>query len=102
MPVLLEHAFPVPCAQLAAKQVWKDTTQWKGWLMCAQQTVPESFPALLGLPADVLSAAARAMPETTRQSLVIFAKSGSVAVPATTLAVLEQMQQPAAAASEPA
>lgn len=70
--------------------------------MCAQQTVPESFPALLGLPADVLSAAARAMPEATRQSLVIFAKSGSVAVPATTQAVLEQMQQAAAAASEPA
>lgn len=69
--------------------------------MCAQQTVPESFPALLGLPADVLAEAAKAMPETTRLALVKFAKAGSAAVPATTLAVLEQLQQPVAA-SQPA
>ena len=79
---------------MTGKQIWKDATQWKGWLMCAQQTVPDSFPALLSLPADVLGAAAKAMPAATRQQLLEFARSGSMAVPSATVAVLEQVVQP--------
>lgn len=89
--------------QLAAKQVWSDGTQWKGWLMCAQQMVPDSFPALLSLPAEVLANAARAMPEATRQQLAAFARQlssgGGGVVPAATLAALEALVAPGAAGS---
>ena len=78
--------------QLAAKQVWKDSTQWKGWLMCAQQLVPDSFPALLGLPADILGEAAKSMPDATKQQLAAFAREGSAgALPSTTLVALEHL-----------
>lgn len=78
--------------QLAAKQVWKDSTQWKGWLMCAQQLVPDSFPALLGLPADILGEAGKSMPDATKQQLAAFAREGSAgALPSTTLAALEHL-----------
>lgn len=85
-----------PAMQLAAKQVWKDGTQWKGWLMCAQQLAPESFPALLNLPADVLGEAVQSMPATVKQQLASFARERTAgALPTTTLAVLEQLVQPA-------
>lgn len=71
--------------------MWRDGTQWKGWVMCAQQTVPDSFPALLALPADVLSEAARAMPDAARQQLVAHAQQAGGAVPAATLAALEAL-----------
>lgn len=79
--------------QLAAKQVWKDTTQWKGWLMCAQQTAPDSFPALLSLPPDAAAEAARALPDATRQQLLAFAQQGGSGggVPPATLAALEAL-----------
>ncbi len=60
--------------------------------MCAQQTIPDSFPALVSLPADVLGTAAKAMPKGTKQQLLDFAKQGSVAVPSTTIAALEEIQ----------
>jgi symplekin len=82
--------------QLATKQIWNDTTQWKGWLMCAQQTVPDSFPALVSLPADVLGTVAKAMPETTKQQMLQFVRQGSVTVPSAITAVLEAVQTEAA------
>lgn len=92
-----------PCRpQLAAKQVWKDGTQWKGWLMCAQQMVPDSLPVLLSLPAEVLGAAAKAMPEGTKQQLLEYARQGANGVPATTLAALEQLAAAQPAAAQPA
>ena len=60
--------------------------------MCAQQTVPDSFPALVSLPADVLGDAAKAMPKHTKQQLLEFAKQGSIAVPSATIAALEELQ----------
>lgn len=83
--------------QLAAKQIWKDTQQWKGWLLCAQQTVPDSFPALLSLPSEVLTTAAKALPLNTKQQLLEFAEKGSMAVPSTTLMLLRQDVQPTVA-----
>ena len=84
--------------QLAAKQVWKDTTQWKGWLMCAQQTAPDSFPALVSLPADAAAEAARALPDGMRQQLLAFAHQGGSGggVPPATLAALQALVQPSA------
>ena len=29
------------------KAVWADVQQWRGWLMCVQQTLPDSLPVLL-------------------------------------------------------
>ena len=78
--------------QLATKQVWRDTTQWKGWVMCAQQTVPESFAALLALPPDVLSTTVKDMPGTIQQQLLQFATGNSVIVPTATLAAIRQLQ----------
>ncbi|KAL4443945.1 hypothetical protein ABPG75_011682 [Micractinium tetrahymenae] len=80
--------------QLAAKQIWKDATQWKGWLMCMQQTIPDSFSALLSLPADVLGTAAKSLPQASKQQLLAFAEEGGTALPNTTLAVLRQELQP--------
>lgn len=34
-------------ATLSQKQLWKNAQQWKGWLLCAEQTAPDSFPTLL-------------------------------------------------------
>lgn len=59
--------------------------------MCAQQTAPDSFPALLALPADVLTEAARAMPEAARQQLFAHARQAGGAVPAATLAAVEAL-----------
>ena len=60
--------------------------------MCVQQLAPESFPVLLSLPADVLGEAAKSMPDTVKQQLISFARERTAGVvPATTLAVLEQL-----------
>jgi hypothetical protein len=32
---------------LVNKAVWADPSQWKGWVMCVQQLVPDCFPILL-------------------------------------------------------
>ena len=29
------------------KAVWADVQQWKGWVMCVQQTLPDSLSVLL-------------------------------------------------------
>lgn len=93
--LLICCTFSIPCPQLAAKQIWKDATQWKGWMMCAQQTTPDSFPALLSLPSDVLGTAAKALPQSTKEQLLAFAEGGSIAVPTMALAVLRQDLGPA-------
>lgn len=61
--------------QLAAKQVWNDTTQWQGWVIAAQQTVPESFPTWLQLPSAVLEKALRNAPAEMKANLAAYAKS---------------------------
>jgi hypothetical protein len=60
--------------------------------MCAQQTVPDSFQALVSLPADVLDTAIKALPDSIKQQLLVYAREGSNAIPSTTLEVLEQLQ----------
>jgi symplekin len=42
-------------ATLAQKQLWKNPQQWKGWLLCAEQTAPDSFPILLKVCVLLLS-----------------------------------------------
>jgi hypothetical protein len=61
--------------QLAAKQVWNDTTQWQGWVIAAQQTVPESFPTWLQLPSAVLEKALSNAPAEMKAQLTAYAKS---------------------------
>lgn len=81
--------------QLADKQIWKDATQWKGWLMCTQQTIPDSFPALLSLPADVLGTAAKALPQAAKEQLLAYAEGSGTTVQGTALATLRQEVQQA-------
>lgn len=61
--------------QLAARQVWGDATQWRGWVMCAQQAAPESFPVLLQLPAAALAQALQAAAPPLRAELAAYAAS---------------------------
>ncbi|KAA6422560.1 MAG: hypothetical protein FRX49_07421, partial [Trebouxia sp. A1-2] len=44
-------------SSLVNKQVWTQGQQWKGWIMCSKQLVPDSFPALLQLPTQQFGAA---------------------------------------------
>eukprot|EP00899_Mesostigma_viride_P017504 jgi/Mesvir1/25755/Mv01934-RA.1 len=37
-------------SRMVSKQVWKQPKQWEGFLKCAKQTAPHSFPVLLQLP----------------------------------------------------
>jgi symplekin len=61
--------------QLAAKKVWNDTTQWQGWVIAAQQTVPESFPTWLQLPSAVLEKTLSNAPAELKANLAAYAKS---------------------------
>jgi symplekin len=76
--------------QLAAKAIWTDATQWRGWVLCAAQTAPESFPALLALPAAELARAFAAAPPELRARLAAYAASPACAAqpPRATLEVL--------------
>ena len=58
--------------QLVTNQIWTNTTQWKGWIMAAQQTAPDSFPAILRLPpsGNVLDQALTGLQPETRARVV--------------------------------
>lgn len=56
--------------QLASGQIWTNGTQWKGWIMAAQQTSPESFPIVLRLPPNVLDQVLGGFQKSARDSLV--------------------------------
>jgi len=91
---------------LAAKQIWNDGIQWRGWVMAAQQTAPESFPALLQLPAAILSQVLPAISAEVRAQLLQYAGSPecTVSVPKTSRDVLitvsRKAHRDAAAASK--
>lgn len=76
--------------QLAAKQVWNNPTQWRGWVMAAQQTAPDSFPIWLQLPTNVLEQALGSVPAELKAQLAAYAQSPQcqVAFSAQTKAVL--------------
>ena len=78
--------------QLAAKQIWTNATQWKGWLMAVQYTAPESFQLVLRLPVDVLAKALEFFNDNFRSKLAVYASSGEVNVPGTTLDILSKYQ----------
>jgi symplekin len=78
--------------QLAAKQIWTNATQWKGWLMAVQYTAPESFQIVLRLPVDVLAKALEFFNDNFRSKLVVYASSGEVNVPDATLEMLSKYQ----------
>ena len=61
--------------QLAGKQVWNDATQWRGWVMAAQQTAPESFPTWLQLPPTVLESALKVVPAGFKGQLKAYVDS---------------------------
>jgi len=56
--------------QLASGQIWTNGTQWKGWIMAAQQTSPESFPTILRLPPGVLDQVLNGLQKNVRDRLV--------------------------------
>lgn len=56
--------------QLVTTQIWTNGTQWKGWIMAAQQTAPESFPVILRLPPSVLDQALAGLQKETRAGVV--------------------------------
>ena len=62
--------------------------------MCAQQTVPESFPLLLSLPPDILGTAVQTMPAKVQFQLKDYAVTAGAAVPETARLVIEQLTPP--------
>ncbi|KAK9830014.1 hypothetical protein WJX72_009205 [[Myrmecia] bisecta] len=78
---------------LVSRNIWSEPQQWKGWVMCAKETAPDSFPALLQLPTAMLKEALRQMPPAITKQLLEFATSGSspVTVPRTTLVLLKEL-----------
>lgn len=56
--------------QLVTAQIWTNGTQWKGWIMAAQQTAPESFSVMLRLPPSVLDQALAGLQKETRAGIV--------------------------------
>ena len=86
---------------LAQLQVWTQGQQWKGWIMCAKQLVPDSFQALLQLPTQQFGAALAEMSNGVKLQLSQYAKAPScpVAVPRTTLVLLQEVESSVAAAN---
>ena len=82
-------------------QVWTQGQQWKGWIMCSKQLVPDSFPALLQLPTQQIGAALAEMSSGVKLQLSQYAKAPScpVAVPRTTLVLLQEVELSVAASS---
>ncbi|DBB00785.1 TPA: hypothetical protein ACH3X1_000717 [Trebouxia sp. C0004] len=88
-------------SSLVSKQVWTHGQQWKGWIMCSKQLVPDSFPALLQLPTQQFGAALAEMSSGVKMQLSQYAKAPScpVAVPRTTLILLQEVESAVAASS---
>lgn len=84
---------------LAQLQVWTQGQQWKGWIMCSKQLVPDSFQALLQLPTQQLGVALAEMSNGVKLQLSQYAKAPScpVAVPRTTLVLLQEVESSVAA-----
>ena len=82
-------------------QVWTQGQQWKGWIMCSKQLVPDSFPALLQLPTQQFGTALAEMSSGVKLQLSQYAKAPScpVAVPRTTLVLLQEVESAVAASS---
>ncbi len=89
-------------AQLVGRQIWNDSTQWKGWVMCAQQAAPDSFPAWLQLPSALLERTLQGMPEAFPRQLAAYTFSPKCAqsVPKATMDVLQPFRPQAAPADE--
>lgn len=60
---------------LVSKQIWTSSTQWKGWILAAQQTAPDSFPVIVRLPANILPQAIAGLQRDTQLNLAEFALS---------------------------
>jgi len=70
-------------------QIWNNSSQWKGWLMWADRSTPESYRALLQLPLTVLQ---RVLNEKgTAGEALRGSNAAHVASPQNTVAVLPQM-----------
>lgn len=69
--------------------------------MCAKQLVPDSFPALLQLPTQQVGMALSEMSNGVKLQLSQYAKAPScpVAVPRTTLVMLQELESSVAALS---
>lgn len=80
---------------LVQKQVWADRRQWEGFLICAKETAPKSFPALLRLPRAALEEILGRMPDM-RPPLLEFASRPEVSrsLPRITIQVLQGTAPP--------
>lgn len=93
---LISPQLPIKSCVFAG-QIWRQPSQWKGWLLWAsnEKAQPESFKALLQLPLTVLREGLASLPsgERVRGTLAAYAVS-----PANRVTVLPEMlrylQQP--------
>lgn len=87
-PTMVDFVMEI-LSRLVSKQIWKLPKLWVGFLKCAYQTKPHSFPVLLQLPAPQLENALNRHP-TLRAPLASYASQPHIrpTVPRTTLVVL--------------
>ncbi|CAM0151620.1 unnamed protein product [Urochloa decumbens] len=102
-PALVDFVMEI-MSRLVSKQIWKYPKLWVGFLKCAILTKPQSYGVLLQLPAPQLENALSKNP-ALKAPLVEHAEQPNVrsTLPRSTLVVLglaEDLQQPAAAASQ--
>jgi len=87
---------------VARRSVWAtDAGAWRGWLLAARSASPDSFPALLALPPDVLASALRSSDGAPlRAPLTDYSRLGGcpVPVPPATRALLDELEREAAEA----
>ena len=80
--------------QLAAKQIWTNATQWKGWMMAVQQIGADSYPILLRLPANILAQAVESFHEDMRMNLADYAMENAAGdLPAASIKVLSKYKK---------
>eukprot|EP01113_Clastostelium_recurvatum_P036817 TRINITY_DN5309_c0_g1_i11.p1 TRINITY_DN5309_c0_g1~~TRINITY_DN5309_c0_g1_i11.p1 ORF type:complete len:998 (+),score=272.99 TRINITY_DN5309_c0_g1_i11:728-3721(+) len=66
-------------SRLINKNVWDDERFWQGFVKCAQQSIPHSYPVLLQLPPAALEDLLKRAPEM-KSPLSIFAKNKAAAL----------------------
>eukprot|EP00252_Welwitschia_mirabilis_P011518 TRINITY_DN25785_c0_g1_i1.p1 TRINITY_DN25785_c0_g1~~TRINITY_DN25785_c0_g1_i1.p1 ORF type:complete len:912 (+),score=186.33 TRINITY_DN25785_c0_g1_i1:161-2737(+) len=76
-PPLVSFVKEILVRLVVSKQIWKYPKLWVGFLKCATQTMPDSFNALIQLPAEHLESALTKYP-TLRKPLAAYASQPDV------------------------
>ena len=80
---------------LALLQIWTQREAFRGWIIAAKQLVPDSFPALLQLPAEHLRQALQQLHKDTIAELSRFVKDPAcaVTVPRDSIMLLNELEE---------